>query len=104
MTVTIDSRNMPDLELFPDDEVKDIVQNILCILKTTRGSCPGLREYGMDPEILHKPTPIAKAAFAVSIRNQMELFEERATLSKLEFADDPSDPTAINPILEVTIQ
>ena len=104
MTVSIDSRNMPDLELFPEDETKDIIQNILCILKTTQGSCPGFREYGLDPEILHKPVQVAKAAFSVSIKAQMDEFEPRAILSKIEFADDPNNPTALNPILEVMIQ
>lgn len=103
MKVTINSKNPPDLELFTDDETKDIVQNIFCILKTTRGSCPMLRDYGMDPTILHKPVQIAQAAFSVAIQKQMEEFEDRATLVRLEFDLDPQHPDILYPIMEVTI-
>lgn len=103
MTVTIRGSDEISMELFTDDEEKDIIQNILCILKTTQGSCPNLREYGLDPEALHKPVPVAKAAYSVAISNQLRLFESRATLKSIRFEDDPNHPEILNPILEVTI-
>lgn len=103
MKAVIHSKDPLDLELFPDDEVKEIIQNILCILKTSRGSCPGMREYGLDPGILHKPAPIAQAAFSVSIQKQMAEYEPRATLTRLEFDGDPNRPDILYPILEVSI-
>lgn len=103
MRVTINAKDPPKMELFTEDETKDIVQNIMCILQTTRGSCPGIREYGMDPEILHKPVPIAQAAFSVAIQKQMEEYEPRATLVRLEFDIDPNNPDVLYPIMEVTI-
>ena len=103
MNVTIRADDPLEMELFPENEEQDIIQNILCILKTTRGSCPGLRDYGMDPEIMHKPIPIAKAAFSVSIQKQMEQYETRATLLRLEFDGDETRPETLIPILEVTI-
>jgi phage baseplate assembly protein W len=103
MTVTIRADDPLKLELFPENEEQDIIQNILCILKTTQGSCPGLRDYGINPEIMHKPIPIAKGAFSVSIQKQMELYEPRATLAKLEFDGDETRPETLIPILEVTI-
>lgn len=103
MRVTIKASDFPILELFPDDEVREIVQNILCILKTPQGSCPGLRGYGIDPSILHKPVLVAKAAFSVSLQRQMQEYEPRATLESLEFEVDPFHPEVLCPILEVTI-
>ena len=103
MKVKIYGSQFPDLELFPENEEQEIVQNILCIIHTMQGSCPGLRDYGIDPEIFHKPVPVAKAAFAVSINRQLEKYEQRATLTSLEFEDDPKRPNVLFPILEVTI-
>ena len=103
MIVTIKGSDPVNMDLFTDDEEKDIVQNIICILKTTQGSCPNLREYGLDPEAMHKPVPVAKAAYAVAISNQFRMFEDRATLKSITFEDDPNHPEILNPILEVTI-
>ena len=103
MTVTIKGNDTISLELFPEDETKEIVQNILCILKTMQGSCPNMRGYGLDPDIMHKPVPVAKAAYSVAISNQFRQFESRATLKSISFEDDPKNPGILNPILEVTI-
>ena len=104
MTVTIKGSDELDLELFVEqDSEKDIIQNILCLLKTTLGSCPNLRDFGLDPEVMHKPVPVAKAAYAVAISTQFREFETRATLINISFEDDPKHPDVLNPILEVTI-
>ena len=103
MRVTIKASDFPDLDLFTDDEEREIVQNILCILKTPQGSCPGLRGYGLDPGILHKPVPVAKAAYSVAIQREMQEYEPRATLVSLEFDMNPGHPEILCPILEVTI-
>lgn len=103
MKITIKGSDTLNLTLFPDDEVQDIVQNILCILKTMRGSCPNLRDYGLNPEITHKPTPIAKSIYAVAISEQFARYETRATLVRITFDDDPQHSSTLIPILEVTI-
>lgn len=104
MTVTIRGSDALDLTLFPEeDSENDIVQNILCMLKTIQGECPNMREYGIDPEVMHKPIPVAKAAYAVAISSQFRQFEDRATLKKISFEDDPKHSEILNPILEVTI-
>ena len=103
MRVTLTLSDCPPFDLFTRDEQKAIVQNILAILKTSKGSCPGLRGYGIDPEILHKPIPVAKAAYSVSISKQLAEFVPEATLISLEFEDDPNHPEILNPILEVMI-
>lgn len=104
MTVIIKGSDELNLTLFPEeDSEQDIVQNVLCILKTTQGSCPNLRNYGLDPEVMHKPVPVAKAAYAVAISEQFRLHESRATLKEITFEDDPNHPDILIPILEVTI-
>lgn len=90
-------------DLFPTDEMKELVQAVLCVLKTTRGSCPGLRGFGMDPYILHKPIPVAKAAYSVSLTKQLQEYVPGVTLVRLEFKDNPIHPDTLSPILEVTI-
>ena len=104
MTVIIKGSDELDLTMFPEeDSEQDIVQNILCILKTTQGSCPNLRDYGLDPGAKHKPVPVAKAAYAVAVSEQFQRYENRATLKNITFEDDPNHADILNPILEVTI-
>lgn len=104
MKVTIRGHDEISMQLFPDpDSEQDIIQNILCILNTTLGSCPHQRNYGIDPDIMHKPTPVAKAAFSVAISEQMRLHEPRAVLNSISYEDDPDNPGVLNPVLEVNI-
>ena len=103
MRVQIKASDFPDLELFPNDEIRDIIQNILCILKTAQGSCPGLRGYGLDPSILHKPIQVAKAAYSVALTRQMQEYVPEAELVRLDFDIDPKHPEILYPVLEVNI-
>jgi len=103
MTYIITPTEMPTLELFPDDEETEILQNIYCIIQSMEGTCPNLRGFGIDPDVLGKPLSVAKAAYTVSLMAQFELFETRATLQNVSFADDPENPDKLIPVLEVTI-
>ena len=104
MTLTISGTDELNLRLFAEeDSEQDIVQNILCFMKTILGSCPNLRDYGLDPEIMHKPAQVAKAAYVVAISTQFQEFEPRATLKNISFVEDPEHPDVLIPILEVTI-
>lgn len=103
MKVIIKGSDDLHLSLFPTDERQDIIQNIQCILRTTQGSCPNLRNYGLGREILHKPTPVAKAGYSVAISKQIAKYEPRAVLKSIDFWDDPNCPEKLNPVLEVII-
>lgn len=103
MILTLNMKDGLDIGLFPDTEHTDILQNIWCILTTVKGTCPNLRDYGMDPEILHLPLPVAKGAYAVCLQKQFELYEPRATLKSLTFDTDKDHPGTLYPSLEVII-
>jgi phage baseplate assembly protein W len=103
MTIQIRGADSVPLELFPENEEQEIVQNILCILWTLNGSCPNLREYGIDPEVYHKPIPIARAAYTVAITRQIQEYEPRVTLERVDYEVDPKEPEVLIPVLEVTI-
>jgi phage baseplate assembly protein W len=103
MTVMIDASEGMDLVLFPENEETDIIQNVYCILQTVMGSVPHYREYGVDTNYLHRPLPVARAAYAVAITNAIRKFETRAKLRNVDFYEDPLYPGELYPLLEVEI-
>jgi len=103
MTITIRAQDGMDLELFPDNEEQEIIQNVYCILNTVMESCPHYRDYGVDTNYLHRPIPMAKAAYAISITRAIEKHEKRVKLERVDFNEDPNRPGELYPELEVTI-
>lgn len=103
MTITIDGQKGMDLELFVENEEQDIIQNIYCILQTVKESVPHYRDYGVDSNYLHRPIPVAKAAYAVAITNAIQKYEKRVSLDKVDFSENPLYPGELYPLLEVTI-
>ncbi len=103
MTITIDAQKGMDIELFPDTEEQDIIQNVYCILQTVQGSCPHYRGYGVDTNYLHRPINVARAAYAVSITNAIAKYEKRVKLENVDFNEDVNNPGFLYPLLEVTI-
>lgn len=102
MRIRIDAQKGLPLSLAPQTEEQEIIQNILCIIHTVKGSVPCYREFGLDNTFLHRPTPIAQSAFAAAIADAVREFEPRATITRVDFNHDPLDPGAMYPVLEVT--
>lgn len=103
MTIKINAADEMDLVLFPENEEQEIIQNIYCILQTVKGSAPHYRDYGVDTNYLHRPIPMAKTAYAVSITKAIEKHEKRVKLENIDFLEDVNKPGCLYPILEVTL-
>ena len=103
MVKQIDTRKPIALTLEPSSTEAEIVQNIYCILKTTLGSVPHLRDYGLDSDPLHRPIPIARTAYTSALVNAISLYEQRAHVQHVSFDTDPNDSSHLYPIVEVEI-
>lgn len=89
------------LELNGTNTVQAVLQNVDIILSTMKGSVPLYREFGVSPDYLHKPLPVAKAMLQVEIREAVERFEPRAEVINVTFREDQD---RIIPTVEVNIR
>lgn len=105
MKLTIKGNKARALAFDPSTRSEEIMQNIIVIMSTPRGSVPGYRQFGIDMGYMHQPKPLARTMFVVALNNAIKAFEPRARLDGVTFDDDSADDEAgvLNPILEVTI-
>lgn len=85
--------------LCENDPAKSILQNVLLIVSTRKGTVPMYREFGIAQNFVDRPQAVAQTLAAAEIREAVAEFEPRAKLTDIRFEHDPSGKTAI--ILEV---
>lgn len=71
--------------------VAEIVQNVKIILSTIKGSVPLDRDFGVDAEFLDKPMPVAMGLLTADIATQVEKYEPRVKVTKVEFIESTMD-------------
>ena len=81
----------------------EVIQNIMVILNTPRGSVPGYREFGIDMAYMHNPASIAETQFAVAVNDALRRFEPRARLESISFDNAELAKGIVLPVLEVLI-
>lgn len=99
----VSSTDLGRLRLKETDTVSSVLQNIAVILATRKGSIPFYREFGLDNSFVDKPMPVAKVLMVAPVREAVETWEPRATVLNVDFKEDPSNPGAIIPTVEVEI-
>ena len=82
--LAVDARN---LNIKPETEEEEILQNVLMIILTEKYSVPMDREFGIDGSILDAPIN-HQAQLTASIAMAIRQFEPRARLKKVNFAGD----------------
>ena len=73
------------------------------ILATPKGPVPFYRDFGISNEFLDKPMPVAKVMMIGEVREAIEDWEPRATVSNISFAEDPLEPGKLIPTVEVEV-
>ena len=85
------------------DLVKSVMQNIKCLLKTRKGTCPMYRDFGLEMKWLDKPVNIARQLMWTDIREGIVKWEPRCELVDITFAIDSDRPERLIPTVEVEI-
>ena len=76
--------NLPtEINFAPADERTEIIQNIKTILQTIQGTVPLFREFGINSENLDVPINLAQTMLASEIARQINLYEPRAVLKRI---------------------
>lgn len=79
---------LPEIDFAPKTDAEEIIQNVRCILATTKFSIPLDRDFGLDATYLDKPLEVAKAKMASDIVLAISEYEPRVTVSDILFEAD----------------
>lgn len=104
MSYQVSATDLSRIRISEPDPVKNILQNIACILATPKGSVPCYREFGIDTSFLDRPINVAKALVSISVKEAIEAFEPRAEYIQTTFSVDESNPGSLIPTVEVNIK
>jgi len=103
MRYKVSSADLKDLRMGEAETVEAILRNIAVILATRKGSVPLYRDFGLPWDFMDKPIPVAKAMMVAPVREAVETWEPRASVTNVDFAEDPARPGTLMPIVEVEI-
>lgn len=73
------------IDFAPMSEIDEIVQNVLCILQTTKFTVPLDREFGIDAGIVDTPlSPRFRAKVYSDILDNIRKYEPRVSLREID--------------------
>lgn len=84
-----------EINFAPDNVVEEVVQNVKTICSTPKYSVPMDRTFGIDAEMLDKPTPKAMAALQAEIIQAIRKYEPRCKVKKVSFEGDMDGKLAV---------
>ena len=88
METVITVGRMPPIDFAPATLAEEIIQNIRCILATTKYSVPLDRDLGLDATYLDAPMETAKAQMVSDIILAIARYEPRAAVTKVDWEHD----------------
>lgn len=103
MSYQVSAADLNNIRLNELETVSSVLQNIALILATPKGSVPFYRDFGVSNEFLDKPGPVARVMMIGEVREAIESWEPRATVSNISFTEDPMEPGKLIPTVEVEI-
>lgn len=101
--ITVDFSKGVNLSLAPQSREEEAIQSLFILLNTVKGSVPFYREFGLDNSFRHKPIQAAQTLFASAVSEAVERFLPEIQVDNIAFAGDSTEPSTMNPIMEVTI-
>ena len=89
------------IDFMPDDTVSEVLQNVITICTTVKGTVPLDRELGVNPVIIDEPVNVAKAKISSEIIEAVRKYEPRARVTEVSF--EGSEGEKITPHVKVRI-
>jgi len=89
-------------ELWATDTVSSVLEGIQLVLSTPKGTVPMYRDFGLNMDFLDMPYPGAEQMARAEIREAVERWEPRATVTDVTFVRDGANGRLI-PTVEVEI-
>ena len=104
MSYSVSAADLGNIRLNESETVNAVLQNIALILATPKGSVPMYRDFGLSQEFLDKPIPVAKAMLVAEVREAIEIWEPRASVSDISFSQNALEPGKLDPTVQVEIR
>lgn len=104
MSYTVKSTDLSVIRLNESDAVESVLQNIRILLNTWQGEVPLYRDFGIDPEILHRPINEVENLLAADVIEKVETYEPRATVLDVSFAVSAKRPDTLEITVEVEVK
>ena len=101
MSYSVSAADLGNIRLNEPETVNAVLQNIALILATPKGSVPMYRDFGLSQEFLDKPIPVAKAMLVAEVREAIEIWEPRASVSDISFSQNALEPGMLDPTVQV---
>jgi phage baseplate assembly protein W len=79
---------LEEIDFAPRNATAEIIQNVQTILATPKYSVPLDRLFGIDAEMLDRPSPKAIAALQAEIISAVRRYEPRCRVTKVTFDGD----------------
>lgn len=104
MPYTLKASSLGRIRLGVTDPVQSALQNIAVLLNVWKGECPMFRDFGLSPDILHRPVNVAKTMLRADIISAVEKYEPRAIVTDVSFEVDASRPDKLDPVLTIEFE
>ena len=85
MEYLITAGDQSNINFAPESEPEEILQNVRCIMATTKFSVPLDRDFGIDADMVDMPIDYAKAQLASEIVTAIAKYEPRAAVTDISF-------------------
>lgn len=90
------------IDFDPPGETQEILQNVATILATMRYTVPYDRAFGINPEYLDDPMPVAQARATADVIEAINRYEPRCRVESVTFQGDGMEGIT-RPIVRVYI-
>ena len=102
MVVDISAR-LDKINLFPQTELVEVIQNVRTIITTIQGTVPLDRDFGIDVDVIDKPINVVRPLLVKEIKEKLEKYEPRAKLISINWDGDGMEGKLI-PTVRVAIK
>ena len=83
------------IDFDPESEAQEIIQNVITVCSTLKGTVPLDRAFGTDTGVIDLPVNIARAKISAQFIDAIRLFEPRAVVAAVSFKSDTDTVTPV---------
>ena len=93
--------NVNKIEFMPENVHKEILQNVITICTTLKGSVPMDRDFGISTKLIDEPVNVAKVRITSEIIQAVRKYEPRVRVTQVSF--EGSNAETLTPHVKVRI-
>lgn len=103
MRYIVTNADLTEIVLNEMKEVSQVLQNVGTILNTWKGSVPLHRDFGIDPDLLHRPVNMVEDLIIADVIEAIEKYEPRAEVVNVDVSVNKNTPDKVRIAVEIEI-